>query len=76
MHEEEYALHDDMEDVIAFKVVGDSDAMCHHQALRAPDRRQFVGVMIEEVKDHVQRKHWELTPMNQVPKGTKVLAPV
>ena len=29
--------------------------------------------MIKEVEDHVQRKHWELLPISQVPKGTKVL---
>ena len=29
--------------------------------------------MIKEVEDHVQRKHWELIPISQVPKGTKVL---
>ena len=32
--------------------------------------------MIKEVEDHVQRKHWELIPISQVPKVTKVLDPV
>ena len=73
MHEEDYALQDGMDDRIAFKAIGDPDTMCYHQAMRAPDRRQFVGAMIKEVEDHVQRKHWEIIPISQVPKGTKVL---
>ena len=47
MHEEGYALQDDMDDPIAFKATGDPDTMCYYQAMRAPDKKQFVGAMIK-----------------------------
>ena len=41
--------------------------------MRANDRNQFIIAMIKEVEDHASRKHWELIPLNEVPKGTKIL---
>ena len=62
-----------MDDTIAFKASGDPDSMHYHQAMRAPDKGHFINAMIKEVEDHVQRKHWELIPISEVPPGTKIL---
>ena len=72
-HEEDYKIQEDMDDPIAFKASADPDTMCYHQAMRAPDKGHFVTAMIKEVEDHVQRKHWELIPISEVPPGTKIL---
>ena len=62
-----------MDDPIAFKASGDPDSMHYHQAMRAPDKGHFINAMIKEVEDHVQRKHWELIPISEVPPDTKML---
>ena len=53
--------------------VGDPDTMYLHQALKEPDRAEFIKAMIEEVNDHVTRGHWEFVRKEDVPEGTKVL---
>ena len=36
-------------------------------------QRFFIKAMTEEVEDHVDIRHWELLPIEDVPKDTKVL---
>ena len=50
--------------------------MYYHEALRAPDRTQFLEAMKKEVSDHEARNHWELTPKSEVPDGTTILPAV
>jgi hypothetical protein len=51
----------------------DDDTMYYDQATRAPDRQNFVEVVVKEVSDHITSKQWVLIPRSQVPKGVKVL---
>ena len=52
------------------------DIMHLHQALRQPDSRQFVDSVIKEINDHVDCKHWEVTPQADVLEDTDVLPSV
>ena len=45
--------------------------MYFHQAMKEPDKEEFVKAMVKEYNDHTERKHWELVTKDQVPEGTK-----
>jgi hypothetical protein len=47
-----------------------------HEALRAPDRAEFIKAMQQKVKDHEEWGHWELIPKSEVPEGTVILPAV
>ena len=55
---------------------GDPDTMYLDQALKAPDSKQFIQAMVDEVSQHEERGHWEMIPRSEVPDGTKVLPAV
>lgn len=55
---------------------GDPDTMYLDQALKEPDRAQFIDAMKKEVDSHETRQHWEMINRSQVPTGTKVLPAV
>ena len=46
------------------------------QALRAPDREEFMKSMLKEVRDHEARKHWDVVILSYVPEGARVLPAV
>ena len=75
LHEEDFTLQDEMSDPIAFKASSDPDTMFYHEAISAPDRKQFMQAIVKEVNDHIENEHsWELAvPVNDVPEGTKIL---
>jgi len=75
-HEDDYLLQDAMDHPIAFMTHTDGDTMYFDEAMRAPDRSEFVKACIKEMNDHIERKHWELVPRNKVPKGVKILPAV
>jgi hypothetical protein len=76
LHEDDYALQDAMDNPIAFLAQTDADTMYFDQAMQAPDRKEFVKTCIKEVNDHIDRKHWELVPREEVPKDVKILPAV
>ncbi len=51
----------------------DPDTMYMDQALKAPDKKEFLKAMQKEVEAHMEKKHWELVLQLDVPDGTKVL---
>jgi hypothetical protein len=55
-------------DMVAFSASSDPDVMHYHQALKQPDRKQFVEAMIKEITAH--------TEGDQVPAGHHVLPAV
>jgi hypothetical protein len=74
LHEDDYKLQDEMSDPIAFLArTSDPDTMYFHQAIRQPDREEFIKAIIKEINDHIKHKHWVLVPREQVPKGMKIL---
>jgi hypothetical protein len=61
---------------LAFAATADPDTMYLDQALREPDREQFLEAMRKEVEDHEKRKHWVVVRRDSLPKGTPVLPAV
>jgi hypothetical protein len=61
---------------IAFLAKMMGDVMHLHQALRQPNARQFVDLVIKEINGHIDCKHWVVTPRSEVPKDTNVLPSV
>ena len=47
----------------------DPDTMTLDEALRQPDRDEFIKAMHKEIDDHVRRKHWKVVHKSIVPKG-------
>jgi hypothetical protein len=54
------------EHVVAF-VGSDPDTMTLDEALKEPDREQFIAAMRKELMDRVGRKHWKVVPRKSVP---------
>jgi predicted SnoaL-like aldol condensation-catalyzing enzyme len=73
MHEDEYRIQDEMTDHIAFLENTDKVTVYFHQAMKAPDRDEFVNAIVKEMNIHIVSKHWELVPRREVPSGVKVL---
>jgi hypothetical protein len=73
LHEDDYRIQDDMKDPVAFMSSTDEDTMYFDQAMKAPDKQNFVEAIVKEVNDHITSKHWILIPRSKVPEGVKVL---
>jgi hypothetical protein len=73
MHGDEYRIQDEMADPIAFLAKADEDTMYFHQAMKAPDKKEFVKAIVKEMNDHIVAKNWELVPREDVPEGVRVL---
>jgi hypothetical protein len=76
MHEDDYLLQDEMQNPVAFLAHANKDTMYFHQAMKAPDRDEFIKAVVKEVNDHIENKHWELVPRESVPRGVDVLPSV
>jgi hypothetical protein len=74
--ERELKLQDDMEDPIAFAASSSPDDLYLHEAMKAPDKRQFMKAMVKEVSSHQDNQHWELQRRSDMPAGKKVLPAV
>jgi hypothetical protein len=67
----EARLQDEMRDPIAFTAkTRDPDTMHYHQAMKQPDRAQFIKATRQEVQAHVDKGHWKLVLRTEVPEGT------
>ena len=60
-------------DLIAFAASNDPDTLYYHQAMKEPDREEFIRAIVTEINGHVEGEHWELVNKRDVPKGTKIL---
>ena len=59
-----------------FLASSDPDTLNLEQALRAPDREEFINSMLKEVRDQESRKYWAVVPLSLVPEGARVLPAV
>jgi hypothetical protein len=55
------------EHVIAM-IGSDPDTMHLEDALKQPDRKEFIKAMHKELNDHIERKHWKVVPLKAVPR--------
>jgi hypothetical protein len=76
MHEDDYSLQNETMNPIVFVSHANKDTMYFHEAMQAPDADEFIKAVVKEVNDHIERKHWELIPREQVPEGEKILPAV
>ena len=70
---EQYELKVQLAEPIVYAASSDQDILYLHEAMKGPDRAQFMKTMEREIKGHEEGNHWILVPMHQVPKGTEVL---
>jgi Reverse transcriptase (RNA-dependent DNA polymerase) len=61
---------------IAYKATNDPDTLYMHEALKAPDAKEFKKAMIKEVQDQTQQKHWCVMLKKDVPQGETILPAV
>ena len=76
LHEDDYQIQEDMVDPIAFLARTNADTMYFDQAMKQPDKDEFVKAIVQEVNDHIDRNHWKLIPRSEVPKGNDILPAV
>eukprot|EP00957_Ditylum_brightwellii_P145537 11081660-Ditylum_brightwellii.AAC.1 len=58
---------------IAFATKHHPDCMCFHQAVKHPDAPQLVDAIVKQINGHIQRGHWEVMIIQDVPRRIKVL---
>ena len=61
---------------MALAASSNPDIMYVDEALRAPDRDQFIKAMEQEIASHTDNNHWEIVNRSEVPNGIKVLPSV
>jgi Reverse transcriptase (RNA-dependent DNA polymerase)/GAG-pre-integrase domain len=61
---------------LAMAASSDKDVMYLHEALAAPDRREFVRAMEKEIRAHTEGANWKIIKRADVPKGQMVLPSV
>ena len=60
----------------AYAASSDPDTMYIHEAMKAPDKDNFIEAMRQEVQAHTDNGVWEIVPTTLVPEGVKVLLSV
>ena len=73
---DEYEIQREMADPIAFAASSDPDVMYLHEAMKQPDKKEFLKAMVDEVTTHTERGHWKIIKISEVPAGTKILPAV
>lgn len=68
--------YDAYDTIYALAASTDPDVLYLHQALRAPDRKEFIAAMKKEVDAHVKNNNWKVVNRSSVPKGRKVVPSV
>ena len=63
-HIHNYALATDL---------SNNEVFTYSQAMRQPDRQEFIKAMAKEVGDHEERGHWELVLRSTLPEGVKTI---
>ena len=58
LHEDDFKLQDEMLDPIAFKATGNPDDMYFHQALKQPDKEDFLKAIVTKINHHIVGNHW------------------
>jgi hypothetical protein len=59
---------------VALAASSDPDNLYMHEAMRQPDKKEFIKAMKKEVSAHKDNNHWELTKRINIPPQHKVLS--
>lgn len=54
----------------------DPDILYLHEAMKAPDHKEFIKAMIQEVNAHIENKNWKIVNRSDIPAGKKVVPSV
>ena len=65
-----------LKEMQACAATSDPDTMYLHQAMKEPDKEQFLGAMNKEVNGQVKNKNFSIVPRSTVPEETAVLPSV
>ena len=57
----------------AFAASADPDTMYLHEAMKEPDRAEFIKAMEEEVQQHTKNKVWSLVKRTDIPKHVPII---
>ena len=60
-------------EIMAMKATADPDTMYLHEALREPDRKEFIKAMRGEIDSHINSKNLTLIHKTEVPEKTRIL---
>ena len=63
----------DVNPILAFKAHTDPDTMYRHEAMREPDRDEFIKAMNKEINDQMKNGNFSIVRRSQVPKGKLIL---
>jgi hypothetical protein len=75
-NDDEFCIEDKDPLLFAFAASADPDTMYLHEAMRQPDRLQFIEAMKKEVTDHTNNKNWCVVHRSEIPTGMPVLPAV
>jgi hypothetical protein len=64
---------EDKNPLLACKALADPDAMCVHEAMKEPDRKEFIKVMQKEVSNQSDDKNFSTIQRSEVPEGATIL---
>ena len=73
MAQSQYEIQKGMQEPVMYAASMNPDIMYLHEAMNVPERDQFERAMDKELQNHIARRHWEVVPRGEVPKGTRVL---
>ena len=62
-----------MHPLMAYKATSGPDSMYLHQAMKEPDRANFLTAMLQEVNNQVKSENFTVVKQNQVPKDSTIL---
>ena len=66
----------DQHPLMVLKATSDPDTMYRHEAMRQPDRKEFVTAMQKEIDDQMNHGNFSIIPRSEVPSDKKVLPSV
>ena len=67
---------DSQHPLLAFKAKSDPDTMYLHEALRQPDRKEFIRAMDKELRDQLEHGNFTVVHKSTVPEGATILPTV
>jgi hypothetical protein len=67
---------EDEHPLMAFKATSDPDTMYLHEAMKEPDKKEFLVAMQKEVTDQAKNSNFTITHWSQVPKKATILPTV
>jgi hypothetical protein len=62
--------------LLTYKASTDPDTMCHHQAMKQPDREKFKEAMQKECEAHYKKGNYKLIKRDKMPEGATLLSSV